>query len=195
MTKVMNHDRLSAFFDAVLAIIMTILVLELEQPKEPTWRAIIELWHSYAAYALSFFWLGTMWVGHHDTAHEARKISIAGVWWTIILLFASSFFPYATIFVSGNFFSSVAQAFYGIVVIAVTVCNIILSRKIQEANPDEKHIGEKLSGQRKVLIIDVLIKILGLILSLTVFPPAMMIAVFVTVVLVLYTRYHSNERK
>ena len=55
-----NKDRLGAFMDAILAIIMTILVLELAKPKEPTIAAFLSLWHAFAAYAISFFWLGSM---------------------------------------------------------------------------------------------------------------------------------------
>ena len=61
----MNKERLVAFTDAVLAIIMTILVLELPKPAEPTLAALLDLQESFFAYTLSFFWLGALWFGMH----------------------------------------------------------------------------------------------------------------------------------
>ncbi len=71
----MSKERLTAFFDAVLAIIMTILVLELEKPNEISLRGFLELKENFFAYTLSFFWLGSMWVNHHNEWIEVDKIS------------------------------------------------------------------------------------------------------------------------
>ena len=70
-----NKDRLGAFMDAILAIIMTILVLELAKPKEPTVAAFLSLWHAFAAYAISFFWLGSMWTALHIAWDRIEKVS------------------------------------------------------------------------------------------------------------------------
>ena len=62
----MNKERLSAFADAVLAIIITILVLELEKPSHLSLTGFTELWPNYMAYTISFFWLGAMWINMHN---------------------------------------------------------------------------------------------------------------------------------
>lgn len=105
----MNKERLVAFFDAMLAIIMTILVIELEKPAEMTWNAVLELKENFFAYALSFFWLGTMWVNLHNEWHDAKYISRSVIWWNVILLFFSSLCPYVTDVVSNNFNSKVVH--------------------------------------------------------------------------------------
>lgn len=191
----MNKERLTAFTDAVLAIIMTILVLELEKPAEPTLKAIWELRTSYFSYTLSFFWLGTMWVNHHNEWQKVEKISKSVVWWSIILLFFSSLFPYTTSFVNSYFYSSVAQVFYGVVVLAVTYVNIELSRALEKANENNKKLKERTIKRINWLYIDIAIKIAGLIVSVFIYPPAMMLSVFITSILVLTVFTREKNRK
>ena len=92
----MNKDRLGAFMDAVIAIVMTILVLELEKPSAPTLEAFLALRLNFAAYALSFLWLAAMWTSLHNAWHAVDKISNRTMWLSMGLLFFSSLFPYAT---------------------------------------------------------------------------------------------------
>ena len=73
----MNKDRLAAFTDAILAIIMTILVLELEKPTEASWTAVWALRQSFVSYIISFFWLGAMWVNLHSQWQRIKRIDIA----------------------------------------------------------------------------------------------------------------------
>ena len=110
----MNKERLVAFTDAILAIIMTILVLALERPSEPTLQAFWALRNSYLAYALSFFWLGSLWMGLNEVWDSARHIDNATVLWTLVLLFLASLIPYATDLVSYYFESRIVQCGYGL---------------------------------------------------------------------------------
>lgn len=71
----MSKERTTAFTDAILAIIMTILVLDLIEPKTLNWAGIWAMRKSYFAYALSFFWLGTMWIGLHNEWEKVKVIS------------------------------------------------------------------------------------------------------------------------
>lgn len=85
---------------------------------------------AFISYALSFFWLGTMWVELHQEWHEVKKISNAVVWWNIVLLFFASLVPYATSLVYRYFTNSVMQGFYGIVIIIISVTNIGLRHSL-----------------------------------------------------------------
>jgi len=71
----MNKERMAAFTDAVLAIIMTILVLELEKPATMTLAGLWDLRANFFAYALSFFWLGLMWLTHHNNWEKSVKLT------------------------------------------------------------------------------------------------------------------------
>lgn len=181
----MGKERLMAFTDAVLAIVMTILVLELEKPEAVTLSAIWELRENFFAYALSFFWLGTMWVNLHNEWHDVGQISKSVVWWSVVLLFFSSLIPYAIRFVNVDYNSSVTQCFYGVVVLLVTFSNIGLSRSLERANHAEQEKRTEIAGNRRRLYLDILIKGIGLILTLTVYPPATMISVLITMVLMI----------
>ena len=88
----MNKDRLGAFMDAVIAIVMTILVLELDKPAAPTLQAFWDLRINFAEYALSFLWLAAMWTSLHNAWHVVDKISGRTMWLSMGLLFFSSLF-------------------------------------------------------------------------------------------------------
>ena len=176
----MNKERLAAFMDAVLAIIMTILILELKKPETATLKALWNLRVNFFAYTISFFWLGTMWVNLHNEWHKIKYITPLIVWVNVVLLFFSSFFPYVTSFVTSYYNSSVAQGFYGIIVLAVTFCNIISGHLIGKANRNDEKSQESLKIRMRWLSIDIIIKIMGLIISCTFYPPAMMISVYIT---------------
>lgn len=175
----MNKERLVAFTDAVLAIIMTILVLELPKPTEATLDAIFSLKESFFAYTLSFFWLGSMWVSLHNIWHNVDKISTKIIWWNITLLFFASLIPYTTSLVSEHFDNGVIQGFYGIAVILLTITNVILNVVLDEPNIENNELLEITKGFRKLLLIEIVIKIVGLIIAETIYPPAMMISVLV----------------
>lgn len=179
----MSKERLAAFSDAVLAIIMTILVLELDMPKGADMQALLELKKSFFSYALSFFWLGVMWVNLHNSWHHKEKISRSVLWWNIVLLFFSSMVPYSTKYVDIYFMSSTAQAFYGIIVLLVTIANIGLDIALEQANEGEAH--EHSLVIRKWLVIDVAIKVAGIILGILWFPPMVMISVIITMIIIL----------
>ena len=176
----MNKERLAAFMDAVLAIIMTILILELKKPETATLKTLWNLRVDFFAYTLSFFWLGTMWVNLHNEWHKIKYITPLIVWVNVVLLFFSSFFPYVTSFVASYYNSSVAQGFYGIIVLAVTFCNIISLYLIEKVNKHDKELQESLKTMIRWIKVDISIKIIGLIISCIFYPPAMMISVYIT---------------
>ena len=192
----MNKERLAAFMDAVLAIIMTILILELKKPETATIKALWNLRVDFFAYTLSFFWLGTMWVNLHNEWHKIKYITPLIVWVNVVILFFSSFFPYVTSFVTSYYNSSVAQGFYGIIVLAVTFCNIISGHLIGKANRNDEKLQESLKIKMRWLSVDTIIKIIGLIISCTFYPPAMMISVYITLLgIVLPAQYKAAKRR
>lgn len=176
----MNKERLAAFTDAVLAIIMTILVLELEKPKELNWNGLWDLRTNFFAYALSFFWLGFMWLNHHNAFEKIEKVSNSTIVWTLVMLFFASLFPYTTGIVAGNFNNSFAQVFYGVIIILVSLSNIALSNSLNKVN--KQQFKALFDIDSRAVAIDLSIKVIGIILSMTIFPPAVMIAVFINVI-------------
>ncbi|MFS1664299.1 TMEM175 family protein [Streptococcus sp. zg-JUN1979] len=175
----MSKERLVAFTDAVLAIIMTILVLELEKPEVISWQGFWALRMNFFAYTISFFWLGTMWVNLHRAWDGVKHITNKLVWISLLLLFFSSLVPYVTTLVSSDFNNSVAQAAYGIIVLLVTFSNVWMYQELATL-PDNANQEAIVAHNDKRMALDVAIKILGLVLSLTIWPPAMMWSVLAT---------------
>lgn len=105
----MNKERLAAFTDAILALVMTILVLALDAPKEPTLEGFWDLRMSYFSHALSFFCLDSLWMGLNEVCNPAEHIDNAYVMWTLVLLFFASLIPYTTDLVSRYFDNRIMQ--------------------------------------------------------------------------------------
>lgn len=191
----MGKERLIAFTDAVLAIIMTILVLELEKPAEPTIVAFWALRQNFFAYFLSFFWLGSLWMALNGLWEKVEKISTPVIWWSLGLLFASSFLPYATGLVSTYFMSKTIQGFYGLIVIVTTVINWCLHKALDKPNADNKELLALTESYRKLLIPDILIKVIGMVLALTVYPPIMSYSVLIAAAYIISLKHMIDKKK
>ncbi|MCW8518267.1 TMEM175 family protein [Streptococcus macedonicus] len=182
-----SKERLVAFTDAVLAIIMTILVLELERSSELTWSALWELKTNFFSYAISFFWLGKMWVNMHRAWDNVEKVNNRLVWISMLLLFFSSFFPYTTSLVANDFNSSVAQIIYGGIVMLVSFTNVwMYSELTNVATTNEAEAATR--SHNNWMRWDIAIKVIGMLLSMTVFPQVMMWAVLFTAVVIVVPR-------
>ena len=190
----MNKERLAAFTDAVLAIIMTILVLELEKPKTVNFAGLWDLRANFFAYTLSFFWLGLMWTTHHNNWHSITKVSNATVSYSLLMLFIASLFPYTTSLVATNFNNVTAQTFYGLVVLGVSFSNMAISHSLKQVNPSV-HFGWLYALPNTSIILDVVIKLIGLLITLTVYPPAMMYAIFIDIFVVGYASRHAIKQQ
>ncbi|MGN1389137.1 MAG: TMEM175 family protein [Bulleidia sp.] len=184
----MKKERLIAFEDAVLAIIMTILVLELEKPEEFTLAGFWALRWNFISYALSFFWLGSLWMGLNEIWEKVSSISNRVVWWTLVLLFFASFIPYATSLIGDDFDNAVLQTFYGSTVILMTLVNYRLHTVLDEPNADHPELLAATAAYRKMLRPDLSIKIAALILAILWYPPMMMLGVLAAAAYVFVNR-------
>ena len=193
----MKKDRLVAFTDAVLAIIMTVLVLELKKPEEISIAGFWALRQNFFAYWLSFFWLGSVWISMHFIWEDVKWVSRPVLWWSIIFLFCASFMPYATGIVSNSFGNATAQAFYGLVMIATSCCNWILHKIAEKPNAGNAAFLKKARDYRSILLPDLLIKVTGLILAVTVYPQSMVYSVLLAAIYMQCAKivYHVRKKK
>ena len=183
----MDKNRLAAFMDAVIAIVMTILVLELDKPSEPTLSAFLELRAHFATYAITFLWLASMWASLHNAWYVIDKISSRTLWLSMALLFFSSLFPYATSLVADYFSSRVVQGFYGIIVIATTVMMVLiyLSLSKDDRRPEtEQYMNRVVS----ILTVDIAIKVAGVILGLLFWPPLVSVGILIAALFITIKR-------
>ncbi|GAA3637875.1 TMEM175 family protein [Lactobacillus hamsteri] len=190
----MNKERTTAFTDAILAIIMTILVLELKEPSQLSFSGLWALRESYFSYALSFFWLGTMWIGIHNEWEHVNIISGTTLWANLMLLFWASFFPYTTKIVSANFNNKTAQIMYGTIAALTTLSNIWMSHTLTNISANEKIRAKSIFRQRW-LSIDLVIKILGITIAATIYPPAAMYAVMLAAIIIAVPAHFLEAKK
>jgi uncharacterized membrane protein len=132
-----EKGRLEAFSDAVIAIIITIMVLELQIPHEPTWDALRELAPVFLTYVLSFIYLGIYWNNHHHLIKAADRVTGGVLWANLHLLFWLSLFPFATGWMGENHFAELPTAMYGVVLLLAAIAYYILQTTIVAAQHDE----------------------------------------------------------
>jgi TMEM175 potassium channel family protein len=123
----MTTSRLEAFSDGVIAIIVTIMVLELRAPAQPTLPALLKVAPVFLSYALSFLVVAIMWVNHHHMIHAVREVSARLLWSNIDLLFWMSLIPFVTDFLGKNPRAPLAVALYGLD-LALCACAFYLLR-------------------------------------------------------------------
>jgi uncharacterized membrane protein len=122
----MPTNRLEAFSDGVLAIIITIMVLELKQPNGTDVAALIRLLPVFLSYVLSFIYVGIYWNNHHHLFHATQRVSAGILWANLHLLFWLSLFPFATAWLGEGHLASIPTAFYGSVLLMAAVAWYIL---------------------------------------------------------------------
>jgi len=122
----MSTARLETFSDGVIAILITIMVLELHTPEGTTWHALRHELPVLLAYVLSFVYLGIYWNNHHHMLAAVSRASGATLWANLHLLFWLSLVPFSTAWMSEHHFPAVPTAFYGIVLLAAAVAYYVL---------------------------------------------------------------------
>ena len=110
----MTTARLEAFSDGVIAIIVTIMVLELRAPAQPTWPALLKVAPIFVSYGLSFLVVAIMWVNHHHLIHAVHKVTARLLWSNLNLLFWMSLIPFVTDFLGKNYRQCVAVSMYSL---------------------------------------------------------------------------------
>jgi uncharacterized membrane protein len=104
--------RVEAFSDGVIAIIITIMVLELHAPEQPGLERLLHLWPVFLAYVISYPYIGVYWVNHHRLFGHAKVVTNGLVWWNLALLFALSLIPFSTAYLGEQHFSRDATIVY-----------------------------------------------------------------------------------
>ena len=126
----MNKSRLEAFSDGVLAIIITIMVLEMKVPLGADLPALKPILPVFLSYLLSFVYVGIYWNNHHHLLHAAGRVSGGILWANLHLLFWLSLFPFATHWMGENHLASTPTAVYGVVLLMAAIGYYILQRAI-----------------------------------------------------------------
>ena len=152
----MTRERLTAFTDGVLAIIITIMVLEMRPPHGASLADLAELWPVFISYVLSFIYVGIYWNNHHHFFHLVDEVHGGVLWANIHLLFWLSLIPFATAWMGENHFAPAPTALYGLSLFMPAVAWVIMQKVIvRDQGPDsslKRALGRDLKGKLSPLL-------------------------------------------
>ena len=152
----MPKVRLETFTDGVIAILITIMVLELHTPAGTSWHALARELPVLLAYVLSFVYLGIYWNNHHHMLAAVSRVTGATLWANLNLLFWLSLVPFSTAWMSEHHFPSIPTAFYGIILLAAAIAYLILQTTLLHAEGEQSKlraaIGSDLKGKISPLL-------------------------------------------
>ncbi len=147
--KTMSTGRLEAFSDGVLAILITIMVLELKVPEGHTFAALKPLGPTLFAYWLSFVFIGIYWNNHHHMFQVTEKVTGAILWANLHLLFWLSLVPFATIWMGENHREALPTAAYGFILNVAGLAYFILSKTIIRVEGSDSPLAKAIGNDRK----------------------------------------------
>ena len=164
----MNKNRLEAFSDGVIAIIITIMVLEFKVPHGAQWAELLPLWPVFVSYLLSFVYVGIYWNNHHHLLHAAKQVNGAMLWANLNLLFWLSLMPFTTAWMGENHFAAAPVALYAADLLLCAIAYNVLQRQIVKSpgpdSPLHQVLGKDLKGKASIgsYIVAIPLALLGL---------------------------------
>jgi TMEM175 potassium channel family protein len=145
----MGKARLEAFSDGVIAVIITVMVLEMKVPHDPGAPALAPLLPVFASYVLSFVFVGIYWSNHHHMFHAVHRVNGAILWANLHLLFWLSLVPFVTGWMDENHFAAVPVAAYGAVLLGAACAYTILTRTLLALHGNESMLARALGKDLK----------------------------------------------
>jgi len=160
----MGKTRLEAFSDGVIAIIITIMVLEMKVPHGEDLDSLLPLLPVFLSYVLSFVYVGIYWNNHHHLLHTCREVNGRLLWANLYLLFWLSLFPFATGWMGENHFASAPSALYGFVLLMAAIAYLVLQKAIV-ANEGSESVLKKAVGRDWKGKLSAVFYVVGIIVS------------------------------
>jgi uncharacterized membrane protein len=145
----MGKERLAAFSDGVIAIIITIMVLELKVPHGADWAALAGLAPIFLSYVLSFVYVAIYWNNHHHLLHTIERVSGSILWANMHLLFWISLIPFATGWMGENHFAPLPTAVYGLSLLMPAIAYYVLQRSIIRRQGEQSRLAAALGLDAK----------------------------------------------
>ena len=145
----MNKNRLEAFSDGVLAIIITIMILEIKVPEDNSFESLKPLIPVILSYVLSFVYVGIYWNNHHHMLQAVKKVNGSILWSNLFLLFWLSLIPFGTSWIGSQHFAAVPMSVYGFILLMCAVSYTILANKIIKLEGKESLLYKAVGNDKK----------------------------------------------
>lgn len=177
-----SSDRFEALFDAIVAIILTVIVLEIPMVNGGTWEGLINLEMEFVAYAISFVVCFNFWNYNNNLFSIVNKIDGKVIWSIGASMFVLSLIPYLSTFVAENFYSFVAQASYGLDFLIVAFISILSARALK--NVDKGNVALLMGLENKHLESTIVIVAIGMVIGYFIYPPAIIVSCLVSILVI-----------
>ena len=182
-SEIESSGRFEALFDAIIAIILTVLVLEITMASGGTWQALFDLRIEFLAYIISFIVCFNYWNYNNNLFSIVNKIDTAVIWSIGASMFVLSLIPYLSVFVSHNFYSFVPQACYGIDFIVVAILSIVTSKALK--NADKGNVALMLALKNNLVFVSTIVFVgIGMVIGYFFYPPAIIISCLLSIIAV-----------
>jgi uncharacterized membrane protein len=186
-----SKGRLEAFSDGVMAIIITIMVLELRPPEGTAFEDLGQLWPTFSSYLLSFALLGTYWNNHHHLLQTARTVNGLVLWANLHLLFWLSLFPFGTAWVGETHFAPIPVAVYGLLLLLAAIAYYGVVRALIRTPGQTPTLAAAVGRDMKGKVSPVLFAIA---IPIALVAPAIALAIYVAVVILWIVPDRRMER-
>ncbi|MBO6124138.1 MAG: DUF1211 domain-containing protein [Methanobrevibacter sp.] len=177
----METERFEALIDAILAIIITIIVLEIPLASTGSWESLFELRYEFLIYAISFIVCFNFWNFNNNLFSIVNKIDAKVIWTMGVTLFVFSLLPYLTTFVAENINVFFPQFLYGLSYIATAILSKLISKFLRESDPG--NIALQLALEKNyIFAITIVLVIIGMIIGYLVYPPVIIICCLLSII-------------
>ena len=186
----METERFEALIDAILAIILTIIVLEIPMAANGSWEALFEIRLDFIVYALSFLVVFNFWNYNNNLFSIVNKVNHRVIWYIGLSLFILSLLPYLTIFVAENFNSFLAHAAYGLDFIACGIVSAFVANELK--NSDKGNIALQVAlKSNKPIYYTLMIMVIGFVIGYFIYPPAITLFCLISIPALWYFSKHQ----
>lgn len=187
-SEIESSGRFEALFDAIIAIILTVLVLEITMASGGTWQDLFDLKIEFLAYIISFIVCFNYWNYNNNLFSIVNKIDTAVIWSIGASMFVLSLIPYLSVFVSHNFYSFVPQACYGIDFIVVAILSIVTSKALK--NADKGNVALMLALKNNMVFVSTIVFVgIGMVIGYLFYPPAIIVSCLLSIIAVWVISY------
>jgi uncharacterized membrane protein len=154
MREKLTADRLAAFSDAVFAVIVTVMVLELRAPDQPAFSALWPLWPTAISYAVSYLFIAIIWINHHYLMRFVGPPRLGLIWINFVHLFMVSFLPFATAWIARTRLASSPVAFYAGLFVCIDIAYNVFEREVLiRADPTQVSERTRRLARRRSLVV------------------------------------------
>ncbi len=177
----METERFEAFIDAILAIIITIIVLEIPLASTGSWQALLDIKYEFIIYAISFMICFNFWNFNNNIFSIVNRVSPKVIWTMGITLFVFSMLPYLTTFVAENFYEFFPQCMYGLIFIITAVLSALISEFLKQADPANIALQVTLDNHYSMYF-TVCLVLIGMVIGYFAYPPAIMVCCLISII-------------